>query len=50
MGPLRLKGSMDVYFFTLEVDAEFKALADVEKFIEYCERLRRFHGSRRDKK
>ena len=48
MGPLRLKGSMDVSYFTLEVDATFKDTQEVQKFIEWAERLRRFHVPRRD--
>lgn len=50
MSSLRLKGSMPVSYFTLEVDAEFKTPEDVEKFIEWCERMIRFHSPRRVRK
>lgn len=40
---LRLKGSMQVSHFTLEVDSEFKSPGDIEKFIEWAEKLRIFH-------
>jgi len=40
---LKLKGSMRVSHFILEVDSDFKSPEDVEKFIEWAERLRIFH-------
>lgn len=45
---LRLKGSMQVSHFTLEVDSEFKRPDDVEKFIEWAEKLRNFHPPLKD--
>ena len=50
MGPLRLKGSMDVSYFTLEVDVTFKDPKEVENFIDWAETLRRFRGPKRDVK
>ena len=40
---LKLKGSMQVSHFTLEVDSEFKSPSDIEEFIEWAEKLRIFH-------
>ena len=40
---LKLKGSMQVSHFTLEVDSEFKSTGDIEKFIEWAKKLRVFH-------
>ncbi len=40
---LKLKGSMQVSHFKLEVDSEFKSTGDVETFIEWAERLKTFH-------
>ena len=40
---LRLKGSMRVSHFTLEVDLSFKNTREVEYFIDWTERLRLFH-------
>ena len=45
---LKLKGSMQVSHFALEVDSEFKSPGDVEKFIEWAERLRIFHPPNKD--
>jgi len=47
---LKLKGSMRVSHFTLEVDSEFKSPGDIEKFIEWAEKLRIFHPPNKTKK
>lgn len=40
---LRLKGSMKVSHFTLEVDLSFKNTGEVDWFIRWADRLRRFN-------
>lgn len=45
---LRLKGSMRVAHFTLEVDVSLKNTADVDWFIRWADRLRRFNPPVRD--
>lgn len=45
---LRLKGSMKVSHFTLEIDLSFKSPGEVDWFIKWAEKLRRFHSPVRD--
>ena len=45
---LRLKGSMKVSHFILEVDLSFKNTGEVDWFINWAERIRRFHSPVRE--
>jgi len=45
---LKLKGSMRVSHFTLEVDLDFKSTREVKNFIDWAERLRNFHPPQKD--
>jgi len=45
---IKLKGSVKIYFFTLEVDSDFKNVGEVEQFIEWVERMRRFHAPQKE--
>lgn len=43
---LRLKGSMKLSHFTLEIDLGFKDINEVERFINWTERMQCFHQVR----
>jgi len=42
-GKLRLKGSVELTCFTLEVDIDFDDCNELEKFLEWTEKMRILH-------